>query len=356
MLSGFLETIKNGACNVIRGDKVCEVRVVMLGARGAGKSSMLTAMYERFRQSKMSSDYDKHISINGDEATNNVMKSQYDALCKMANSDGDITNAIKPSTGERTYKYTISDDTKSGEDSRIVVSFTDYPGGWLTDNHRSHVKEMIKEAHVLLVAIDAPYLMEEGGDYNNKRNMSEEFTKLIEEAWRDSTDVRRMVLLVPIKCERYCKSNEEKKCLVRRVKKAYSEFIEELKDNQNYCGVFIVPIETTGTIHFKQFSEKPADGIPLKQFSEKPAEYIPLSVFESTRKPGHDGYAPRNCSQPLRFVFSYALSALIQQDQKGVRGALINVFNINRHFKNALQNIAGGCSGEVLNPMCKRGN
>ena len=78
MLDKVINKMKSSALGTLSGD-TCEIKVAMLGPRRAGKTSMLTAMYERFEQSLLQESIARELKITPDEYTMDVW-SEY--LCK----------------------------------------------------------------------------------------------------------------------------------------------------------------------------------------------------------------------------------------------------------------------------------
>ena len=72
MLGNFLGKIKGAALGTLSGE-TCEIKVAMLGPRRAGKTSMLTAMYERFEQSLLQESIAQELKIIPDNNTKSVL-------------------------------------------------------------------------------------------------------------------------------------------------------------------------------------------------------------------------------------------------------------------------------------------
>ena len=240
----MLDRLSKKAEALIRGGSV-DISVVMLGARGAGKTSMLTAMYERFCESRMDASYNGNIVIWADAFTKARMGTYYRKLRELAESRESVEQAIPGDSVANCYRYYVSSDLKDeAPRHQLSVSFTDYPGEWLSEGNENYgqVVDYIKTANVLLVAVDAPYLMEEEGVYHNKRNLPDVICKIVREAWGDNMHTRRMVLFVPIKCEKYHALKDGKKRVLDEVRRGYGSLIKELQ-RQKYCGVFFIKIE-----------------------------------------------------------------------------------------------------------------
>lgn len=53
----------------------------------------------------------------------------------------------------------------------INISIKDFPGEYL-DSKPEEVSNFIEESHIVMIAVDTPYLMEENGKYNEEKMRS----------------------------------------------------------------------------------------------------------------------------------------------------------------------------------------
>ena len=82
----------------------------------------------------------------------------------------------------------------------INISIKDFPGEYL-DSKPEEVSNFIEESHIVMIAVDTPYLMEENGKYNEEKN---EVKHVISFFTNHAKSLKnKFILIVPLKCERY---------------------------------------------------------------------------------------------------------------------------------------------------------
>jgi len=139
-----------------------------------------------------------------------------------------------------------------------------------------------------MIAIDTPYLMECGGIYNEEKNEVNHVVSF----FKNHTDSlkNKLVLLVPLKCERYFhdKTIDE---VSNRIAIAYSEQISFCKENNIACA--ITPIQTLG-------------GVEFDKFVDNNSAFSKLTKLSSYRFYGaNPEYQPMFCVQPLYYLLTY---------------------------------------------------
>lgn len=326
-----------------------EIRVAMLGPRRAGKTSMLSAMFERFENALIAEQVSDKVWLTADPDTSKVLSDNYKELIETIRQGGNIAGAITGDSEAHAYGFDLK--KKASDDQvQIRLRFQDYPGGWLMAGERDpdnpdykQVVSFVREAQVLLVAVDAPYLMEDGGKWHERRNLPSLVAKTVREAWSTSGETPRTVLLVPIKCEKYDKSADGRKALVEATRNGYSELLAHLS-NMPRCAVICVPAQTTGCVKFDHFQ-------PMLAGDE-----IPSPIFSMPEKFEDRGYNPKDCSQALRFSLVYALNRYVKEGKKGFGGAIRNFFKLDRKFAEGAEILGAGCRGTVFQKINKGGD
>lgn len=325
-----------------------EIRVAMLGPRRAGKTSMLSAMFERFENALIAEQVSDKVWLTADPDTSKVLSDNYKELIETIRRGGNIAGAITGDSEAHTYGFDLK--KKASDDQiQIRLRFQDYPGGWLMAGERNpdnpdykQVVSFVREAQVLLVAVDAPYLMEDGGKWHERRNLPSLVAKTVCEAWPSSDETPRTVLLVPIKCEKYDKSTGGRRVLVEATRNGYSELLEHLS-NIPRCAVICVPAQTTGCVEFDHFQ-------PMSEGDE-----IPAPVFSMPEKFEDRGYNPKDCSQALRFSLVYAINRYVKEGKVGFGGVIRNFFKLDRKFAEGAEILGAGCRGTVFQKINKGG-
>lgn len=127
--------------------------------------------------------------------------------------------------------------------------------------------------------------MEYNGKFSGSAKINE-IQKLLSETIQDS-DNDRLILIVPMKCEKYMKESAE---LYGRIHDAFRETIE-LAGQNSRVALAVVPVQTIGNAKFSRFD---FDGGEI--------------VREFFRKQANSKFAPENTDQPLRFAMSFFLN------------------------------------------------
>lgn len=340
MLKNIVRRIKSSALGTLSGD-TCEIKVAMLGPRRAGKTSMLSAMYERFEQSLFQESIAQELKTIPDENTMNILAKNYEELCNVILKGGNISSAILGDSEEHEYSFAIKNRAQENGKTLAKITFKDYPGGWLTSgNDSSDYKKVIsflREAHIVLIAIDTPYLMEENSRYNERRNIPEHILTTLKTAWSDVMDVPHAVILVPIKSEKYLQNKENSNRLEKTIREKYSQLLDYFS-TLDKCLVVYSPIQTTGCITFSHFEKD--DNVSL-----------PSPVFSLPADPELRKYMPRDCAQPLRYCLLFAISYYKNQHLDNWRGKIASFLRLDKNFVDAAEKLAAGCSATILQPL-----
>ena len=313
------------------------LNIMMLGGRRAGKTSTLAAMYDCFTREFR--DTDLSISATGSMLDVLVSKKQeMTEYLACASRNGNFVPDDSPSDKEDTYSFQFK---LKGKNDRIVLDFFDYPGEYLMTGHPQFtvVEEGIRRSDVLLIILDTPYLMEMDGRYNDVRNCCVRITNTIVGAEEKESLLPKLVLFVPIKCERYADDGRMDEVREKIMSDhCYGSLISALKDR---CEMAITPIQTIGSAHFIGFERDREGDIIMDGFRKTIGDKVveepkvpkkPLYRFterakEAAKRQGlEQKYAddPRFCEQPAVYTLYYGLLyaqqyAKIKEQSKGKR-------------------------------------
>lgn len=291
------------------------LRVMMLGGRRAGKTSTLAAMQDCFN--KQFKGTELNIITSGKDALNVIeaKRIEMERYLSMASRDEPFFPDNTPTQGDNTYRFNIK---LKGRPDVISLDFYDFPGEWLTagNPHYDDVEDQIKRSDVIMIILDTPYLMEEDGTYNDVRNRCFRITSAIMDNFDVNASVPKMVLFVPIKCEKYydeCRMSDLYNQIVSD--RCYGSLIDFLKGN---CEVAVTPIQTIGTASFIGFDFDPATGNCLmsKEADGQELPKRPLYAFTMRARKAAERqklgrkYAaePVYCEQPAVYTLYYALT------------------------------------------------
>lgn len=259
--------------------KTPTLRICMLGPRAVGKTTVLTSVFADTQNDLAGTGLFFRYKLGSESSRLNNYKHLLQKCIEERNpselpASGDIS--------QFDFEVGYSNKVKTN------VLVKDYPGEYVTDESKQHfVTEFLSESNVVLIAIDTPYLMEDGGKYNSEKNRPEVIISFIKN--NPKSFANKLILFVPLKCERYAHDKRMDE-VAKRVKDVYSELILFCREN-NVAGV-VAPILTLGGIEFDTMKSNDAAGISI----------IPeYSMYEKDPK-----YKPRFCVQPMYYLMLYA--------------------------------------------------
>lgn len=296
-----------------------EIQVLMLGGKRCGKTTVLASMCSAINTALAGTN----LSVAVDAATNMELTKARTAIMEhLKRFEEPLTSCEvddNPTSAERSYLFRLQYE---GKDSGIPFRIHDIPGEWLVDQNAERVKALIKECQVILIAIDTPYLFakmtDKGyGQYHEKYNRPFEITNFFKNSV-SAEDIRnRMILFIPIKCERYYHLDRSRHLrefgrrymqeVTRAVGAGYRDLILYLRSNEtlvNNCTIAITPILSAGGIDFISFREDQETG--------KMVSYYQAPEFLDSSE---TGYCPKFCEQPMIYMLTYLL---IQASNQGV--------------------------------------
>lgn len=238
-----------------------------MGGRRAGKTSVLAGLVNTM----VNGNIKNLLAIN--DVT--VLMPDQESL---ANKIERLKESVKSLSG----KTFLVDDSKTssftthslqfeipGTSNNMTIEFKDANGEFYEsrasyDTHggapisKEQIIDAVKEADVYVIAIDTPYLMEAvnpGNElcdesinmaYNHVDDIHSYLTYIDD---KDGADAK-LVLFVPIKCEKWVHRGEADK-VTQRIKDVYKTVFKALDDYKN-LQVDIIPVETVGAIEFKE--------------------------------------------------------------------------------------------------------
>lgn len=277
------------------------MKLTMLGARGVGKTSVLTSMYNNMN----TAINDTRLHIVADQGTSMILGEKTKALKKMFFSNNDISDTVHAGiAGDSAVSIFNFDFGMNTENINMGLEIRDYPGEYVK-KQPDVVKQYIAESNAIIVAIDTPHLMECDGRYNEGKNYTSLITSFFKQTLNAESD-EKLIMLVPLKCERYYHEGRINE-VTEKVRDTYRDLIRFIKDKDNKNGMFgkfacvITPIQTVGEIVFDGFELLPNGEVDELIIDELP---VPRKVNYKYLK-GGAVYAPTYCEQPLYYVLSF---------------------------------------------------
>jgi GTPase SAR1 family protein len=263
------------------------VDVTMLGPTGVGKTTMLASLYECFRRVVGPVNLD----IVPAETATSVTLGDY--LTELRQSPQELK--IKAGKGTSDVREYIFDVGRRGRKPLFKIRFTDYPGAYFVQPEqidpaeKEKVDKAFRNADVVIVAIDAAALLEHNGDYNEKFNRSLAVNDEIYKMLRDKKD--RLIILAPLKCEKYMGSPTGIERLERGIDDLYKPtLLNHIKGDElvRRVGCVLTPVQSIGSVVFNRIDMVNGE---------------PEFVFLSTRRGAT--YSPKDTDQPLRYALRF---------------------------------------------------
>ena len=221
-----------------KGHSHLTLHACMLGARGVGKTSVLTAIFDNSR------------SVEGFAGTSIILRAKEETKTNLAELKNHLLDAftykrdiatIPASKGEGNFQFELG---LIDNNPCIDLIVTDYPGEKLKSDP-NYVSKKIEESEIVIIAIDTPYVMEQNGMYNEEKNQVALTTKFI----TDNIDSfeNKLVMLVPLKCEKYLdlynsnKRNDRSNEMTSRIISSYGILflLQVIPTKSNKCSAFL---------------------------------------------------------------------------------------------------------------------
>lgn len=272
-----------------------ELKITMLGPRAVGKTSLLTSMYEQFKDIGAQGN----LQLIAEEESKARLEERLQELQGLAEKF-----KVQPGAGiqgSAEVRYFIFDLAREGKKPFMRLRFADYPGGYISQNasarERKFVEELLADAAAVTIAIDTPALMMAKGKYNEYVNKPKQITEMFKEAYRNIREPR-LVILAPVKCEMEMqKGDRAAKQLLKTLKKEYADLLSFLEASPQVT-VVVTPVQTLGCVICTTIEE------PSK-------EYLPTFGFRKTSRDAQ--YSPQDNDQPLRYLLQFLLKIHQQQ-------------------------------------------
>ena len=293
--------------------------VCMMGARGVGKTSVLTSMFHDLNS--VNKDTNLQLVFAPDPGTNsNTTETQilerYNELTGMFrsvdNSEMVMNSGISGDFEVRDYHFQFG---IKGKNTRIDLHIKDFPGEFV-QNNPDEVKSFIDDSNAIIIAIDTPHMMECDGVFCEAKNRVSAISDFIIESFANLSD-DKLVLFVPLKCEKYYSEGrmDEVRAAVER---EYAKLIEFLCSGNAklHTASAITPILTVGDVVFKNFLTNENGEVKVVGQDKLPAKAVYQFVGRQAK------YSPKYCEQPLCYLLSF-VSKLYQRNKNAGSGGFL---------------------------------
>lgn len=295
------------------------MKVCMMGARGVGKTSVLTSMFYNLNAVNETSNL--HLVTAKDPKTNsNTTEIQIvdrykelNGMFQVADKSGDVKNSgISGDFEVREYNFKFG--TK-GKEAKIDLTIKDFPGEFVKDQP-DEVMSFIDESNAVIIAIDTPHLIENDGIFCEAKNSSELISDFIIKTFAELNE-DKLVLLVPLKCEKYYRENRMDE-VCEAVQKHYAKLIDFFVNGsaRRHIACAVTPILTVGDVVFKEFIKDENGEVKTIGADKLPARAVYTYVSREAK------YSPMYCEQPLSYLLSF-VTKLYQRSKNEVSGGFL---------------------------------
>lgn len=233
-------------------DNISHTKIIMLGGRRAGKSSILaTVVYALNNEISHLCTFNDNTPYG---ASSGMKVSLTDKRREIENymlnrtkfgKNSQFIVDMSQNVGEGDFNIVAS--VKGA--SKIGFDFVDVPGEWMEISHEKHpiLEQHVSESDVFVIAIDTPYLMQdENPNINDVWNRIGEITETMGKMRIEDKCDRKLILFVPVKCEKWVNEGKVEQ-VTERVKLAYRTLINTWVDNEA-VEMWVMPIVTAGGI------------------------------------------------------------------------------------------------------------
>lgn len=233
------------------------IKVLMMGARRSGKTSLLAGLIDQFSHPDIASILKVDETADTDNANKPNLKQKIrDIQDFMSEQSGKVILNNEYGTdkfSDYTVKVSVLNDP-----GKMEITFTDANGEFYAcgDIHVAEMKKKITEYDIILVTIDTPYLMESAkcGNrlcstvINKAYNQVDTAHVLLSNLSDDDGLNARLIVFVPMKCEKWAKEGKIDD-VTKRVEEVYCVSIRALQAFKN-IEILVLPVETMGNVVF----------------------------------------------------------------------------------------------------------
>ncbi|MDY7023825.1 MAG: GTPase, partial [Cyanobacteriota bacterium] len=250
-----------------------EIKILMLGSSGVGKTSLLASMYEQFQTTSSLGNFE--ISPQGVSAA--ILNKRLNELKKMLARGQDGSFNVQPgegiqgtsATNPKSIRSFVFDMGLKGSKTFMTLHFYDYPGGYISQEakqeEKQFVQKLLNDASVVIITIDTPALVMQKGKYNEYVNKPQQITEMFQEAYRNLQEPR-LVLLAPVKCEMEMRRGERSaNKLLNSVTEKYANLLTFFKSPflAEKVAVAVTPVQTLGCVECSRMDNKTTDYRPI---------------------------------------------------------------------------------------------
>ena len=230
------------------------LRVLMMGGRRCGKTSVLTSMFYQAINGDLNNIFTLNNATTPQRKDNEEIDSLENKRLELVNfiaAGGNRTFLADQNPTMNFWDYTLRLQIPgTGRDMEIL--FRDSAGEVFDANseHYQNTLNYAKECDVFVVVVDTPYLMAGNDVEKDAANIKDNIHTFLTNMKRDKAV---QVIFVPVKCEKWIKKGTIGD-VIDAVKTLYKATIKDLLATDK-IEVSIIPIQTAGDIVFEELRE-----------------------------------------------------------------------------------------------------
>ena len=233
---------------------MADVKVLMLGGRRCGKSSILSSMVGELTTNLILKQC-VNIENTGKGETNGVsLEQKHNRLLSFMDKEQHPRGSyyLVDFHADQYFSSYIFKVRIPGKRGSMSIEFVDAPGESyenMSDHHERVCKEM-NDTDVYVIVVDTPYLMEsDQGKFQSVNCVMEICNMFDSYAPFDPTWKRKKVIFVPVKCEKW---KDQLNIVTEKLKVAYKSLLDRLQ-NESRFSYSVLPVLTAGGIRFGEF-------------------------------------------------------------------------------------------------------
>lgn len=224
-------------------------RIIMLGGRRAGKSTILASILKALDSSTPGSvctitDETDYSGTEQNMATLDDKRREVADYMEDKSEKKMFLVDMSSTQEQATYTLRVNAETQN-----LSLEFVDVPGEWMRRKSKDYktLCSLTNESDVFVIAIDTPFMMMAKNNENEVFNRINEITNLLVSEVKivNETD-RKLILICPVKCEKWVRGGLADE-VAQKTKTMYKTLINTFVKFDN-VDVRIMPIQTVGGI------------------------------------------------------------------------------------------------------------
>lgn len=237
------------------------LNVMMMGGRRCGKTSALASTFDQMINGSVKQiftlcDNTKYVSkmnIDGVQEKQETLTQKQleldDYLCN------EPTGTFLVDSGPTRCSWTYSLGLQlPGTNKKMNIDFLDCPGEYFQSGaHDDETNQFVEKSDVYIIMVDTPYLMECREPITKGVNCIGDIHNFMTHINCINKGTAKMVLFVPIKCEKWAKENRLNE-VANKIRKLYAATITALSAFR-YMTIAIIPIQTAGNIEYMEMKD-----------------------------------------------------------------------------------------------------